>query len=144
MKKLLVLALLATALAGCSVKRTAVDIIGDALSGGAGVYASDDDPELIREAIPFALKTYESLLEVSPEHRGLLLATAKGFTGYAYLLHEQADRIEALDRARARALRARARKLYLRGRDYGLRGLTVAHAGLIDELYRDAEKNILA
>jgi hypothetical protein len=61
-------------LAGCSVRQVAVNWIGDALAGGGGVYASDDDPELIREALPFGLKTFESLLESAPEHRGLLQA----------------------------------------------------------------------
>ena len=70
------------ALTACSVKRTAVDIVGNAISGGAGSYASDDDPELIREALPFGLKTYESLLEVSPEHQALLLSAARGYTAY--------------------------------------------------------------
>src|SRR5262249_8572442 len=105
------------------------DIVGDAISGGSGVYASDDDPDLVREAIPFGLKTYESLLAVSPEHRGLLLASANGFVGYAYLLQEKADEMEAADPPGARALRARASKLYLRGRDYAMRGLEVAHPG---------------
>ena len=50
----------ASDLSACSVKRTAVNIVGNALSGGGVVYASDDDPELIREAIPFGLKTFES------------------------------------------------------------------------------------
>jgi len=96
-------ALLAAALAACSVKRTAVDIVGDAISGGSGVYASDDDPDLVREAIPFGLKTYESLLAVSPDHPGLLLAAASGFVGYAYLLEQEADEIAAADPAAARA-----------------------------------------
>ncbi|MFQ5985518.1 MAG: TRAP transporter TatT component family protein [Alphaproteobacteria bacterium] len=91
MTRLLVVALVSGALAACSMKRTAVNIIGDALAGGSGVYTADDDPDLIREAIPFGLKTYESLLEVSPEHRGLLLSAANGFTGYAYLLQNEAD-----------------------------------------------------
>ena len=116
-------------LAGCSVKRTAVDIVGDAISGGSGVYASDDDPDLVREAIPFGLKTYESLLAVSPENQNLLLAAANGFVGYAYLLEQEADQLEATDPAGARALRARASKLFIRGRDYALRGLEVAHPG---------------
>ncbi|MEE8203473.1 MAG: TRAP transporter TatT component family protein, partial [Alphaproteobacteria bacterium] len=76
MKNFLLVMLLSVALAGCSVKQMAVNLLGDALAGGAGVYASDDDPELVREAIPFGLKTYDSLLEVSPDHRGLLLAAA--------------------------------------------------------------------
>jgi len=54
--RLLVLALAALLLACCSVKRTAVNIVGNALSGSGGVYTSDDDPELICEAIPFGLK----------------------------------------------------------------------------------------
>ncbi|MGQ0695560.1 MAG: TRAP transporter TatT component family protein, partial [Nitrospiraceae bacterium] len=67
-------------LSGCSVKRLAADLVGDALAGDSDVFSSDDDPELVREAIPFGLKTYESLLAISPGHQGLLLSAAKGFT----------------------------------------------------------------
>jgi predicted anti-sigma-YlaC factor YlaD len=114
-------------LAACSVKKTAANIIGDTLAGSGGVYASDDDPELVREAIPFGLKTYESLLEVSPEHEGILLASASGFTAYAYMLQNDADRLDVTDLPQARQMRARVRKLYLRGRDFALRGLEVEH-----------------
>lgn len=137
MKNFLLVMLVSVALAGCSVKRTAVNLLGDALAGGGGVYASDDDPELVREAIPFGLKTYESLLEVSPDHRGLLLAAANGFVAYAFLMKDEADRIDASDLARARHLRARASRLYLRGRDYALRGLAVTHADFTKALYSD-------
>lgn len=109
---------------GCAVKRFAVNRFGDALAGGGGVFASDDDPELIRQAVPFGLKLQESLLAESPRHRGLLLSTARGFTQYSYAFVQQdADELEAKDVAGAKALRDRARKLYLRARDYGLRGL---------------------
>ena len=77
--------------------------------------------------MPFGLKTYESLLEVSPEHEGLLLAAASGFTVYAYMLQDDADRLEVTDLEQARQMRSRVRNLYLRGRDYGLRGLEVEH-----------------
>ena len=72
-----------------------------------------------------------------PDHRGLLVATASGFASYAYLLQDQASRIEAVDRDGARALRQRASRLYLRGRDYALRGLEVAHPGFRDALAAD-------
>lgn len=120
-------ALLAT---GCSIKRFAVNKIGDSLAGSSTTFASDDDPELIAAAVPFSLKLMESLLETSPKHRGLLLATASGFTQYAYAFVEQeADRIENEDFSKAQAERARAKRLYLRARDYGLRGLEVDHKG---------------
>jgi predicted anti-sigma-YlaC factor YlaD len=117
-------------LTGCSPQRLMVDLVGNALTRNDDVWASDDDLELIRDAVPFGLKTYESLLATSPRHRGLLLAAGRGFTQYAYaFVHNEADRLDATDRLRARALRVRAHRLYLRGRDYALRGLDVAHPG---------------
>ncbi|NJL17509.1 MAG: hypothetical protein HC938_10205, partial [Nitrospira sp.] len=80
-------------------------------------------PELIREALPFGLKTLEGLLTSSPNHRGLLLSAARGFTTYAYLLQEEADRWEEQDRSRARLLRTRVKRLYLRARGYSFRGI---------------------
>ncbi len=72
-------------IAGCAWQRFAVDRAGDALAGGGSVYAADDDVELVGAAIPFGLKLTESLLAASPDHRGLLLAAARGFTQYAYV-----------------------------------------------------------
>jgi len=120
-------AALAAGLAGCSlVKQAAVNGAGNALAGGGTTYASDDDPELVWQAVPFGLKTIESLLAQSPRHKGLLLAAASGFTEYAYgALQQEADLAEAKDLARATELRNRARKLYLRALAYGFRGLEV-------------------
>ncbi|MDJ0972438.1 MAG: TRAP transporter TatT component family protein [Kiloniellales bacterium] len=126
-------------LCSCSIEQTAVDYLADALSEGGSVYTSDDDPDLIREALPFGLKTYEGLLEITPEHRGLLLASAKGFTAYAYLLQDEADRIDAQHLIAARKLRGRARKLYLRGRDYALRGLAVSYEDFAAVLHKNPD-----
>jgi predicted anti-sigma-YlaC factor YlaD len=134
------LALTLLALAACSPTTMAVNALGDAMSEGGGAFASDNDPDLIREALPFGLKTYESLLEVSPEHEGLLLAAARGFTVYAYLLQGQADLLDASDLQRARHLRARARNLYLRGRDYALKALELRHAGFAAAIRQDARR----
>ena len=119
----------------CSVKRYAVNKLGDALAGAGSTFASDDDPELIRAAVPFSLKLIESLLAENPKHAGLLLAAAQGFTEYAYaFVQEDADEAEDTDRVKATALRARAAKLYLRARNYGLRGIEVKHPGFADRL----------
>ncbi|HEX9705798.1 MAG TPA: TRAP transporter TatT component family protein [Gemmatimonadales bacterium] len=114
--------------AGCSIKRLAVNKMGDALASSGTTFASDDDPDLIADAVPFSLKLMESLLAASPRHRGLLLATASGFTQYAYaFVQQEADELETKDFAKATAGRARAKRLYLRARDYGLRGLETRH-----------------
>ncbi len=142
---LLAAALSVGLLGACSIKQTAVDLIGDAITGGkANVYMTDDDPDLVLAAIPFGLKTYEGMLEASPEHRGLLLATAQGFTAYAFLLQRRADRIDGDDLGGARKLRARARKLYLRGRDYALRGLETAHDEFTAKLKKDPRSALAA
>ncbi len=111
---------------GCSIRRLAVNQFGDALAKGGGVFESDDDPELVRQAVPFGLKLQEGLLTESPRHQGLLLSLASGFTQYAYAF-VQADAVEMDDKdaTAAKALRDRARRLFLRARDYGLRGLEV-------------------
>jgi predicted anti-sigma-YlaC factor YlaD len=119
------------ALAGCSVRRLAVRSLGNALAGGAGVYASDDDPELVRDALPFGLKTIEALIVEDPKNPKLLLAAASGFTQYSYAFVQQdADFAEASDLARATELRTRARKLYLRASRYGWRALEADYPGL--------------
>ncbi len=124
--------------AGCSIKKFAVNRVGDALAGGGGTFARDDDPELVRAAVPFSLKLMESLLAESPRHPGLLFATASGFTQYAYaFVQMDADELEDRDLAAALALRERARRLYLRARDYGLRGLEVRHRGFRAALRAD-------
>jgi predicted anti-sigma-YlaC factor YlaD len=116
--------------AGCSINRLAVNRLGDALAGGGVTFAVDDDPELVQAAVPFSLKLMESLLAESPEHEGLLLAAASGFTQYAYaFVQQEADEVEGDNLARSTALRARARRLYLRARNYGLRGLEAGHEG---------------
>ncbi len=134
----LALAMAGLAALSCSINRLAVNKLGDALAEGSSAYATDDDPELVGQALPFALKTIEGLLQSSPEHRGLLLAAASGFTQYSYAwVNCEADYVESRDLARAAALRARAVRLYVRARGYGLRGLEVASPGFGAALRRD-------
>jgi predicted anti-sigma-YlaC factor YlaD len=116
-------------LSGCFIANRA---LADAVSDSGSTYASDDDPDLVRAAVPFGLKTMEGLLEDQPEHKGLLTGLSSGFTKYAYAFVQQDADAADLDgkTAEAKALRARARRLYLRARDYGLRGLEVRRPGL--------------
>ena len=61
---------LALLLSSCSIKKYAINKVGDALAGTGTTFASDDDPELIRSAVPFSLKLVESLLAENPRHEG--------------------------------------------------------------------------
>lgn len=117
--------------AGCSIKRMAINRIGNALASGGSTYETDDDPDLVGDALPFGLKLIESLLAESPKHRGLLLAAASGFTEYSYaFVSQRADEAAAESLERSNALRARARRLYLRAHAYGLRGLELRYPGI--------------
>ncbi len=136
---LLATALAALCLSGCSVKTFAVNRLGDTLSApGPSVYTTDDDPELIRAALPFSLKTIESLLQASPKHKGLLLTACSGFTSYANAFVQlDAEALESSDYEESERLKARARKLYLRGRDYCMRRVELKRPGLRAALATD-------
>ncbi len=123
--------LLAIALSpSACVRSYATHALADALSASGNTYGEDDDPELVEGAVPFGLKTMESVLAEQPEHKALLQALASGFVQYGFAFVEQpADEIADTNIDRALQLRRRARGLYLRARDYGMRGLEVAHPG---------------
>lgn len=130
-------AVAAATLSACAADQMAVNALSDALSSDAGdVFASDPDPEFVRDALPFGLKTYESLLERTPDHKGLLETAAAGFAAYAYLLQNDADFMAASDYQEAERLRRRASALFLRGRDFALRGLDLAAPGIASDLRR--------
>ena len=132
-------AAVALVLAGCTtIKHSAADTLGDALAASGTTFSADDDPQLIAAAAPFSLKLMESLLAERPQHRGLLLAAASGFTQYAFaFVQQEADEIIEQDFTAGSAMHVRARRLYLRARNYGLRGLDVTHAGFSSRLRSD-------
>ncbi len=130
---------------GCSIRKFAINKLGDALAHSGTTLASDDDPEFVKGAVPFSLKLIESLLAETPRHEGLLLAAASGFTQYSYaFVQADADELEEKDLAGAAALRVRARKLHLRACNYGLRGLEVKHPGWEKALRANPRAAVLA
>ena len=126
---------------GCSFRQVAVNKLGDALSKDGTAFATDDDPELIKGAVPFSLKLMESLLAESPRHMGLLLAACRGFTQYGYVFVQlEADQVEEMDLEKAMEMRHRAKRLFLRARNYGLRGLEVIQPGF-ERMARNNPRN---
>ncbi len=100
------LALLAGTTLGCSIRRFAINKIGDAIASGGTTYDSDEDIQLVGDALPFGLKLIESLLAEVPRHKGLLLAACQGFTTYSYVYVQQdADVVAETNLAQAKVFR---------------------------------------
>lgn len=140
--------LLSVVVSGCSINQLAVNALADTLAGGEGggasVFTTDDDPELVGDALPFALKLYETILAESPDHEGLLLATGSGFVSYANaFVATPASMLPFEEWERQEAMQARAKKLYLRGRAYLVRGLDVRYPGFEEALFADDKEAVL-
>ena len=137
---LLAVLLAASVLAGCSLKSYAINVVGDALAEGDSVYETDEDLELVGDALPFGLKLTESLLNESPDHRGLLLTACRGFVLYSYAYVDYPAEVAMdVDIERGRAMRTRARRLYQRALRYCLRGLELDHRGFGTRLAVDPD-----
>ena len=117
----------------------AVNSMADTLSADtSSVFAVDDDPELVGDALPFALKSMEAILQATPQHRNLLIATCAGFVqyGHAYVL-QPAETLENENLQAARKIRERAKRLFLRARQYGIRALDLDHPGFSAAIFAD-------
>jgi predicted anti-sigma-YlaC factor YlaD len=122
---------------GCSLRSMAVNAIVPTLAN-PDVYRSEEDPELVRDALPFLLKTIESILDTSPQQNDALVFACTGFTLYANaFIQLDADLAEWDDYALSLRLRERTWRLYVRARDYCLRSLELKYAGITEGLRQD-------
>ncbi len=127
----------------CSLNRTAMKMVADTLSSTTSgtTFTGEDDPELVGDALPFALKLFESLLEGVTDNPQLYLATGSGFIMYANAyVQTPADMLPDTDVDKKSQMVSRARKLYLRGRDYVLQGIEVIYPGFTASLDNDTFK----
>jgi predicted anti-sigma-YlaC factor YlaD len=107
-------------------------------SGQGTVFTGDEDPELVGDALPFAMKTYESLLDADPRNAPLALATGRAFVSYAFaFVQAPSDQLPPEQVEQQRAMHQRAKKLFLRARDYVLGGLEVRRPGFTNALAGD-------
>ena len=145
MRKLGLISAATLALGACSIQRLAINSIGDALASSGSVFQGDNDPVLIREALPFSLKLIESVLAEQPDHRGLLLAATRGYLLYTYAFVDFAAEEASLeDIDEARMLRERARNLYLRAHSYASRALALDYPTVAEQLATDPTTAVAA
>jgi predicted anti-sigma-YlaC factor YlaD len=98
-----------------------MNLIADALTGdgSSDVFTGDQDPQLVGDAIPFAIKMYESLLSANPDHQGLMLTTGSLFIMYANaFVQGPAEMLPRSEWEAREAALIRSKQLYLRG--YGM------------------------
>ncbi len=124
---------------GCSLRSLAINAVLPTLYNPT-VYLSEEDPEMVREALPFLLKTIESIHAADPERQDVMEYACSGFTMYANaFLETEADLAEWDDYERAAELDERARRMYIRARDYCLLSVEVDHPGITARLQADPE-----
>ncbi|MDR0502695.1 MAG: TRAP transporter TatT component family protein [Treponema sp.] len=119
-------------LPACSINKMAMKAVSDALTGdgSSDVFTGDSDPQLVGDAIPFAIKMYESLLASNPEHQGLINMTGSMFVMYANaFVQGPAERLPSSMYIERENAKERARKLYLRGLELLYRGLELKYPG---------------
>ena len=123
----------------CSIKKMAMNQVANALTGSSSstVFTGDNDPELVGDALPFAIKMYESLLAANPRHPGLRLQTGSLYIMYANaFLQTPAAMLPEAEYKKQEFSYRRAKNLYLRGRDIILACLEDNYPGLRNSLQK--------
>jgi len=134
-------------LPSCSINKMAMNAVANALTGdgSSDVFTGDSDPQLVGDALPFAIKMYESLLSANPEHQGLINTTGSLFVMYANVyVQGPAERLPRSMYAQRQAAIARAKKLYLRGFTLLYRGLELKYPGFSTAYKQEKLKDYLA
>ena len=111
---------LVLSLGACSIEKLALKKVAGMLSAPSStdVFSTDNDPDLVGDALPFAIKLYETLLASLPANDGLRLRTGSLYIMYANAFIEApADMTPRRELETKEYLLARAKNLYLRGRD---------------------------
>ncbi|MDR1898410.1 MAG: TRAP transporter TatT component family protein [Treponema sp.] len=132
----------ALSFSACSINKLAINAVSNALTaeGSSDVFTGDSDPQLVGDAIPFAIKVYESLLSANPNHQGLILTTGSLFVMYANaFVQGPAEFLSSLQYKERAAAMDRAKQLYLRGAGILIGGLDKKYPGFRDAGEKDLE-----
>jgi predicted anti-sigma-YlaC factor YlaD len=143
-------------LSSCStIEKAGINMISNAMAGeGSGeLFTGDNDPELVKDALPFILKMYEMLAEKDPENAELRLATGSTFIMYSNIfIQTPAGMLPDEEFMDQHYMINRSKKMYRRGTEYVLDALELRHKGfrdkmeqgLIDDALSDMEKDDVA
>jgi tetratricopeptide (TPR) repeat protein len=125
---------------GCTINT----LVADALTGqgSSAVFTGDPDPQLVGDALPFAIKMYEALLDSTPKHQGLRLTTGSLFVMYANAFVQGPADMLPIEEWHLRVdEHKRAKQLYLRGQEILYGALDLKYKGFSKA---GADKNAFA
>jgi len=135
---ILIISLMCAFMSSCSIKKMAMKSVAGAMSSGGNVMQSEEDPDLVGDALPFILVMYEMILAERPDDPDLLLAASRAFTMYSYgFLMTEAEMLDRTDFRKATELRKRASAMFLRARGYALHAFEQKHPGFKKALRED-------
>lgn len=127
-------------LANCSIRTMAIREVSELVSVGVPAFERDDDPELIREALPANIKLLETLLESDPDNARLLTTLSQMYGSYTFGFVEfELDKPNVPQKV---LLRERTNRLYLRGIRYGERALALASKTCAEGLKKATEVDL--
>ena len=130
----------------CSTRKLMVAEMTDLMEAGAAAMESDDDLDMLQQALPANIKLMEALLASDPHNERLLVLLARLYGSYTFLFLD--GRIEAIPSASTgpatgtvplTTLKDRAVRYYGKGMGYALRALEVRHPLAGERLYQVAE-----
>lgn len=127
----------------CSINNLISDSLAGALSGGGNEgephpLLSENDPDLVGDALPFTLKLLDILISANINSPPILLTASQAYVAYAALyLQQEANTVSRDDFPRRSRLLDRSKIHFLRARDYTLSALEMLHPGFIGLLDDD-------
>lgn len=125
-------------LSGCSINSIVSNALSESL-GGSGdsvnPFLSDNDPELVGEALPFALKVFDLLIYSDINDPPVLLVAGQSYIAYSSVyLQSKALILPRSEIEQQDVLLSRAKNLYLRGGEYCMQALEMRHPGFGEAL----------
>lgn len=108
-------------LSSCSLRTIAIREVTDLVVDAVPAFERDDDPDLIREALPANIKLLEAMLESDPKNFELLTLLTQLYGSYTFGFVE--PELDQARTPRTALVKARVNQLYLRGISYGERAL---------------------
>lgn len=122
---------------GTMIRKAAVSQVGQVFANEQtwSVINSENDPELVWDSMPIAMKAMEVMLAQDPTNNKIKLVLAIAYVSYAQGdLSQQAQMTKNTNYYQSKHMSHRAYNLSLRGRDYALSAL--------DSKYSDFSKNV--